>query len=314
MLEQLTPFGRAELERALRLHLKPFELPTREGWLRDLGALGRLVGGNDVGSDPTQATYEKERRDDEPSAEALVNRYGYWSIACIVARKAFLEGNKNAARPRLSRGRRRSPAFTREEARTALRACALDTGRRPSPRTYDQWARRERTLARAGAVSRRDGLPRKRIPYLDAIYRLYPSGKNRWRSAVAETAITDDELIDARRRRFGLVAPARADALDLPLSAAVAQAIAQRCSLEQLLDGSARYDAPPDPCTRFDGKAATAARRAAGVPEQFVREALRLGLGPYRRLLSGKDEPTLGQVAKLAGLLRVNATQLLTAD
>jgi hypothetical protein len=97
----------------------------------------------------------------------------------------------------------------------------------------------------------------------------------------------------------------------LPLSRAAAVAYELGGSLEWLAGLVPQRGRAASPAAHFDAEEFLRRRRERGLPEATARGALGLMLGPYRRLLSGRDEPTLTQLATLSGLLGAPIDALL---
>ena len=227
--------------------------------------------------------YEQERHESTPPAQRLVELFGSWQRACRAAKGLLPDGRwTGPANPWAQpvRGRPRAKPYTRDEVRAALRACALDLGRRPTFLDYDRW--REQKLKHGHRV---EGHRTRRLPPQASIYRHYPNGPNRWRLALTDAGITDRQLADAAARRSTA-------ALDLQKRArGEAEAARRRAGSEQ------------EPKVLFNGDEIKRRRVARGVPERSLRDALGLALGPYRRLLSGKEEATVLQTETIADLL-----------
>jgi hypothetical protein len=284
-----------------------------------------------------------------PPSARLVERYGSWMNASraadgLLADGRYLGTSKPWRTP--ARGQARADVYTREEVRAAIRACALELGCRPTANVYYEWARRKRARARQiGAQARRGEIPRApRIPTLRSIYRLYPDGENRWSRAVDDAAITDAQVAEARQRRFSSsdasaetepaasisdLTPVDLERLGLsevemkaiegsgfgalPISKAVAIAQELGGSLDWLAGLVPERGQTVAPTAVFDAGEFSRRRRERGLAEAAVRGALGLGLGPYRRLLSGRDEPSLGQLTLLAGLLGIDSGLLVAS-
>jgi len=107
------------------------------------------------------------------------------------------------------------------------------------------------------------------------------------------------------------VAAGGEEVLSLPLSQAVALAHARAVSLDWLAGRCPERGLTVSADARFDGARFAELRRAGRVPEAQVRQRLRLPLGPYRQLLSGRREPTLRQAAALASIVGVSITQIV---
>ena len=288
MLDALAPEALMELERALRLQLHPRHSKAEQR-VALLGFLAQLLA--QPAGDTTRSTgrisrqrYEQERPQSAPQAQRLVECFGSWRRACRVAKGLLPDGRwTGQANPWVqpARGRPRAKPYTRDEVRTALRACALDLGRRPTGPDYARW--REEKLKHAHRVEGRFTL---RLPTQPSIYRLYPTGENRWRLALIDAAITDRELADAAARRHTA-------ALELEKQARAEAEDARRRGAQR----------EQEPTGLLNGHEIKRRRAARGVPERSLRDALGLALGPYRRLVNGKDEATLFQAEVLADLL-----------
>jgi hypothetical protein len=241
-----------------------------------------------------------------PTSHTLVAAYGSWGRACRAAAAMRPDDGRRITgglpwRQPLRR-RTRTAAYTADEVAAAIRACALDLGRRPSSGDYLEWAaRKQRTARRAGAV-------RPRYPSWTPIKRLFGS----YRGALAAAALGDEELAKARARRFegafGIEAITEGGIAAMPLSRAAALAHAQGGSLDWLAGRARERGLPSAPDVRFNSARFVDLRRQRRIPEQAVRDALGgLSLGAYRRLLSGHDELTLAQVVLLASLVGVES-------
>ena len=98
----------------------------------------------------------------------------------------------------------------------------------------------------------------------------------------------------------------------LPLSRAVALAASAGVSLEFLAGLTSQAGAPPAAAAGFDIPRWKARLLEIGVSEKAALAALHMQLGPYRRLMSGRDEPTLGQMTQFAGIVHTTVSALLT--
>ena len=203
MLDALEPAAILELERALRLRLQPTQSKAEQR-VELLGFLAELLA--QPLTDSTRSTgrvsrrhYEQERPESAPQAQRLVELFGSWQRACRAANGLLPDGRwTGRANPWAQpvRGRPRAKPYTKDEVRAALRACALELGRRPTFTDYDRWREEKRKHG-----DRVEGHRTRRLPPQRTIYRLYPTGANRWRLALADAGITDRDLAQAAARR-----------------------------------------------------------------------------------------------------------------
>ena len=348
MARAAPPEAVAELERAVRLRLE--DSPTLlEDRLKELGALSeilRSLPASTEGEDPaatprlSQDEYERLRPADAPSARVLSRRHGSWPRACRAADSMLADGRvRGPGLPWrvLGPGEARPPAYTREECIAAYRACALSLGRRPSSFVYDSWLADVRRRRRHGAPRR------SRVPDPSVIYRLFGS----WPEFAAAAPLTDAELDGAWRFRLCVLQspqPEMAETAEGPharlrrlrdqeladagfseqareqllrggvLAMALGQATALAHALGGSLDWLAGRTNEPSPRApaelRFDAEAYKRLRRERGVPEDAVLEALDWTLGQLRRVMTGRDEPSLGALVTMASLLGVEAKAL----
>jgi hypothetical protein len=313
MLRLLTPTGIAEIEHALRLQLAPrFPTPARQrrselGYLAELMDRSQRAGHHHI----ERSTYDRDRPGDAPSSAALVRKFGSWRRACRAASSGLkVTGKKGGGAPLPwiggPPGSSRPPPYTREEVAAAIRACARDLGRRPTAYEYDRWVRTKRARARAAGTI-------LRLPRLPEIHRVFPTGK--WRRALGEAAVTETELHEVRSARIpgaqdaeeGTLVP---DRTELPLSQAARLAADLGCSLDWLAGRTAVRGQPSDPNTRLDPGVLLRRRREAQVPEAKLRAAAGLNLSRYRRIVRGSAEPTLGELAVIAGVLDIQIHSL----
>jgi hypothetical protein len=281
-----------------------------------------------------RAKYDELRGGDAPRSALLVDRYGSWRKACRAADGLLQDGRSTGpGKPwRSGRGPAADTQYTDEEIMRCVRACAVALLRRPSSTDYYHWRRAGRAyLQRVGST--------ERLATVDVVISCFGS----WPAAVAAAAISDADLTAWAARRIPadptaeLADGARAAFAGLPLAALDAIGIGQQrrgslledgfgslplsdaARLAHHLDGSLEWLAEQSrerglacpAAARFDGAKFSALRRARQIPEGQVRQRLRLPLGPYRQILSGRREPTLAQLLIGSSLLGVEAGELL---
>lgn len=349
MLETLDALALAELERALRLRLTPaFTAAQRR--VEELGFLARLL---DELPAPTRsngipqlhrAVYESRQpleAPDAPTAKTLVAHHGSWQRVCRAAFGLLPDGRTRAkVSPWASatRGKPRTPKYTREHVRAAIRSCAEALGRLPDASAYQRWSTETKRLARERGAE----IPR--LPSLRVIYRHYPKGENRWRLAIADAALTDGDIARARAERvlrlpsvvafpeMAEIAFADADpsqlaaiginerrrkqtvrhgvgVLTLPEAIAVAQLLDG--SLDWLAGLDVERGAAPADDARLDVAAVKTLQEKAGIETAALRQRIGLPLGRWRRLMAGNDEPDLGDVISFASTLGCSIRDLL---
>ena len=260
---------------------------------------------------------------DAPSAYLLVKRYRTWTRACRAAYGLRPDGRSigpsNAwAQPQ--RGKRRPPRYTKDELRDSIRRCAFLLGRIPSAGDYHLWAREQKRLDRRRGSGERNEGDQPLVPGIQVVYRLHKkagSEANRWRAAVADAQLDDAEIARARYRLLGLdeeqpVPKPHERLLLLSISEAIVQAQEVGVSLDWLAGRAVEPGVPPSESAVFDPTLVAMERRRRGIAESDIRQALRLQLGPWRRLLNGKLEPTLGQVATIGTALGLPGDRFLS--
>jgi hypothetical protein len=339
MLAILSPVALAELESALAAALNPVPSPS-ERRVAELGYLALLLseiqpplthlrtesGGDRGRRKAPELRVPRLRREvyetrqpvdapDAPSAAKLVLRYASWLAACKAAYGLRDDGRYVGAgnpwrQPLAGRSR---PTYNLDDALAAIRRCARELGRIPSAGDYHQWARDAKRLARQRGVRLTRSNPSEHplIPGIAVIYRLYPktgNAANRWRAALADVGLTEPTIAAARKTRLGLDTnpnPPKADKqlMALPLSKAIARARADGVSLDYLAGRSLRHGTPPAEDASFNASALVKARDQSNVPDERLRHAVGMQLGPWRRFLKGQIEPTLRQLVSLAALV-----------
>ena len=259
---------------------------------------------------------------DAPSAYLLVKRYRSWARACEAAYGLRPDGRSIGpsnpwAQPQ--RGRPRPPRYTKDEVRDSIRRCAFLLGRIPSAGDYHLWSREQKRLDRRRGGGERNEGDQPLVPGIQAVYRIYKkagSEANRWRAAVADAQLDAAEIARARYRALRLdeeqAVPTPDEAvLLLPISEAIAHAQEIGVSLDWLAGRAVEPGAAPAEGAAFDPAVVAVERRRRGIAESDLRLALGLMLGPWRRLLTGKLEPTLGQVATLGQMLGLKCSALI---
>lgn len=279
--------------------------------------------------------YDRLRPDSAPTSELLQARYGTWSKACRAADGLLPDGRyTGVGKPWVSvnRGRPKAPRYTREEMLAGIRECAFALLRRPSSAAYISWSRARRAHLRRGSTEH------PRLAGWEAIRAQFGG----YPQALAAARITDEELAAARARRqlpgdrSGGATPAdRLRALDsdtvtgLGLSAAEIEqltssgfaglTLSQAAAIGAALNGSLDWLAAraPDPghatpaAVALDADRLREQRDLRGISDTDLRRSLGVGVGPWRRLFTARDEPLLGWVAHLAGVLDVPIDALL---
>jgi hypothetical protein len=328
-----------ELERALRIVLADKETPAQRR-ARDLGPLAQLLETHAHGAEKhtrfSRKDYEAAPAD-SLSSDELIALYGHWTQACRAAAGIRPDGRVKGRGKTWTvsrRGRRRPTTYRREEVHEAIRRCAFEIGRWPSSADYHRWSleKRRALLATGVPTGPDDEAWSPRIPTMTTVYRFYKRGKNRgdrWARALADamkpftsldgtrtslpTPVGQHDRIGPRRRR-------------------------RRRQTDEQHSHSEAFDAAPgdggddddeknssmssdditetkNPTTqtprRLNPNATRKARERIGISERSLRNLLGLQLGPYRRLLSGRDEPTLALLEQLADVLAVDPHELV---
>jgi len=290
--------------------------------------------------------YDRLRPEETPSAKTLVGRYGDWASACRAALSMAADGRLTGpGKPWKARalGLTAPLAYTREECIAGYRACALTFGRRPTSNVYENWVLARRRRRRQGGRSGPAGPSAPRLASRTSIRRHFP----RWSELASAAALTDAELDAAWRFRLcalGVPAPApelaesspamrlrRLDAealaaigisdaererlvreglLGLPLGRAATLAHALGGSLDWLAERVSEPRPRSERSVVFDAAAYKRLRGAQKVPEDAVLETLDWTLGQLRRVITGRDEPSLGALVTIASLLGVEAKEL----
>jgi len=99
----------------------------------------------------------------------------------------------------------------------------------------------------------------------------------------------------------------------LPLSRAAVLAHALGGSLGWLAGRVSKPGEPANPQARLSQKALTEARQRSGLREEYLWRRAKLGEAEWWDLMRGVREPTLGQLAKWAGLTSVAVEDLIDA-
>jgi hypothetical protein len=259
---------------------------------------------------------------DAPSAQLLVKRYRTWTRACRAAYGLRPDGRSiGPSNPWMQpqRGKSGRPRYHEDDVRDSIRRCAFLLGRVPSAGDYHLWAREQKRLDRLRGGGERSEGGHPLVPGIQVVYRIYKkagSEANRWRAAVADANLDDADVARARYKLLRLdetqAAPAPDQALLLlPISEAIAQAQEVGVSLDWLAGRAVEPGTPPSEGAVFDPACVVAERNRRGIADSALRDALRLQLGPWRRLLNGKLEPTLGQVSILGQALGVESAKLI---
>lgn len=310
MLDMLDHDALDDLARVLRAKLGPPRETPKQRRGRRLSFLGELVArhGTDLHPHVRRLLYDAERPEQSPSSESLVEEYGSWLKACRASVGVRPDGrvNRPGGKPRDPGPRVKTWAYSEEEFREAIRACARALGRLPTSNAYERWRAGEIRKARSG------GAPVPRLPSGSTIGRNLKT----WRAAIAAAAISEATLVPAdpdQHSSGASSAVAAAVAALLPLSDAVAAARAAGVSLEQLAGLSSEPGTPPAADARFDAERWKVRLRDAGIGERKLLRAIGLPQGPYRRLLSGSLEPPLELVVMLAGVVGVPPSSLLAS-
>jgi hypothetical protein len=350
MLGTLPSSALAELESALRGRLTP-TATAAERRVAELGFLAQLLHEiKPTPSSPGAATvgHGRRRADDmqvpllarevyesrqptespaSPTAAQLLERYGWWPRACRSAYGLQADGRSRGgssawAQPLV--GKRR-PRYDIDDVRASIRRCAGELGRVPSAGDYHLWAREAKAKARATGAGTSAASDHPRVPGISVVYRLFKesgSEENRWRAALADVGLTETEVAEARRKRLVGVTkppdrkrqtrPERESSVEaLPLHLAIERAREQGGSLDWLAGRSLAPGTPPAAGSRFAPERLREARERRGVTDGELRGAVKLQVGPWRRMVAGKIEPTLGQITKLAALTGVRIDDLL---
>jgi hypothetical protein len=350
MVDALSQLGRRELEawleRDLTLQATPAERRAAE-----LGVLAEML--SQITPEPgwtyamiEQAEYDARRPPDAPSGRSLSESYGSWKRACKAAYGLKPDGrtlgrSHHAWPHHPGRGQPRVSEYIFDEVIRAVRRCGLELACRPTSTTYMRWSEAKRRLAREHGLT-------VRIPSIDAVYRHFPAnahfpagGRERWRRAVTEAALTDEELRDAYARRMRLeeLQLTAADELDseaigmlrqagiteqsielirvgesgkLRLSQAVLAARTLDYSLAYLARTTSERGLPPAADVRFDHELYKRRREEVGLAASRVREMLTLSPRDGRRLALGTYEPTIAQITLLEQLLQLPQAALIT--
>ena len=270
-----------------------------------------------------------------------------WAWACRAAWGLLPDGRKRKpglgwAHPQ--RGKRRVPRSGRDHVIASIRTCAFALLRRPSSNMYILWRKNSRRTRSSGGGRRNNSLAKPDRPAgMKAVYRRFPRG---WASALAAANITDSELLAERRR---LLAAARGPHLtnaeapgvreevgnltaeqlaslrltpklqerltrkgceELALSIALGLAHELDGSLDWLAERDDGRGKPPPAHARFSPTAVREQARQAGVLLTALAACAGLDTSGWRALMVCKREPTLGQLAEMAALLRVSVTDL----
>lgn len=262
-----------------------------------------------------------------PTAAQLLERYGWWPRACRSAYGLQADGRSRGGSSAWAQplaGKRR-PRYDIDDVRANIRRCAAELGRVPSAGDYHLWAREAKAKARATGAGTNAASDHPRIPGISVVYRLFKksgSEENRWRAALADVGLTEMEVAVARTKRLeGVKKPPAQERLSraeressieaLPLHQAIERARAQGGSLEWLAGRSLHLGAPPAAGSHFSPERLREARERRGVTDGELRAAVKLALGPWRRMLAGKIEPTFGQLTKLAAVAGARIDALL---
>jgi hypothetical protein len=203
MLAELEPPVLLELKRALELKLAPRRSKAAER-VAQLGFLAELLDEHAPrraeGAPPRvpRELYDRSRPAAAPRSERLVELYGSWLKACRAATGLLPDGRWTGPSkpwPNPTLGRRMSKDYALDEVRQAIRTCALQLGRRPTAEDYRRW--RDAKLRRARRAGRADHC---RLPPLSSIYLRYRAGENRWRIALDDAVIRDEDLVATQAR------------------------------------------------------------------------------------------------------------------
>ena len=217
LVEECSPQGVVELERALTAHLRDEETP-RERRVRELLPLAELLESGHAVRIPghpvaeariARQDYDRLRPEGAPSSEALADRFGGedragWLYVCSAAHGLLPDGRKRGQPLAWPTGLRGNPQPTHsggEAVTRSIRACALALGRRPNSAIYEEWVGRRRRAARQhGGARAVDKLALRR---LSQVYDHFPD----WDSALRAADITDAEHAAARAKRLTVVDP-----------------------------------------------------------------------------------------------------------
>lgn len=304
-----SPLLQAELAHALRRSSTKKAATPAERRLNDLRLLRTLIKGDDH---PQRDTYEELRRDADtsaPTSRTLLAHYGSWWEACSIA-AAMREDGTLPRGPTFGggalRGHHQTAPYTSEQLVGALRLCAFSLGREPSSHDYFVWR-----PAALRAARQRDHAAR--IPSLGTLF-ARSSKSSPWRTLIARAAITNRELQQARTVLLGIaVENAPVPFLSLPIDEAARVAAELGGSLDWLAGRTTEPSPRADPELRFDAEAFRKLRDMSAVGPERVSDAAGLTVGQSRRLLTGRYEPTLGQLVDLASLFGVAASDLCSA-
>lgn len=341
MLDALGPLACAELERALRLTIRPAAIDPVDTRVQELGALAELlVAEGEQAGDPDDwpgvpivARRRFEQLHGQSQADAMVRRYGSWLAACRAAASLRVDGRcAGPGRPWVIRPAVRDGHFrwTADACLSFVRQCALELGRRPTSKEYNRW--RRQLTETPGRQNTRAPWPKTICAHVD------PS----WPAVLERCGVTDAELAAVRAARLPQLMPAPMPVADrlaqldaaqrqllsltatqlrklrgakarhaLPLTAAVDLARALGGSLAWLAGHDEAAGEPPGPNVALDVARVTSLREQMKVGEKNLREAGGLSLGEWRRLMTGSREPTLGELAGIAGYLGTSIEELL---
>lgn len=349
MIRLLDRPAAAEIEHALSLRLNPPATAAERRWAQ-LGALATLMNALPPEADGrvphlVREAYERHRAAQTPEAldhRTLVSLYGSWLKACRAAHGLLPDGRYLGTgqpwpSPLLSR--RRVPAYSLEEVHKAIERSALELGRVPSSRDYQQWSIEKKRRARQTGA-------KVRIPDIKVLYRLYPEGANRWLLAVAAARLNEVAIALARAKKL-LGAAGVPERPDEPLArlrqvsdGELARAgfdaegraqlnaegfgwlqLSQGIRIARLLEGSIDWmvgrsldvGQPPEPTAAFDTDRLTSRLGESKVTPKTLREELDLPVGPYRDLVTGKREPSIAELVVIATVIGCPLAELLKA-
>jgi hypothetical protein len=282
-----------------------------------------------------RSEYERRQPQEEPtapSATRLVEAHGSWAVACRHAYGLQSDGRHRSgtnawAQPLKGKS---MPRYTLDDVRAAIRRCAKELGRLPSAGDYHAWARDAKRRARERGVQLSGANPSEHplIPGIKTIYRLFPKKgieANRWRAALADVGLTEVEVAEGRMNALGILDPtdptmkkmkrrSTTTSMKIGISAAITQAQKEGVSLDFLAGRSVVEGEPPPTGSRFDPERLLVVRDRRQVSDAHLREAIKLQLGPWKRLLKGQIEPTLGQVATLAAAVGTPISGLVEGE
>lgn len=279
----------------------------------------------------TRSVYEARQPKESPAsptAAQLLERFGSWPRACRSAYGLLPDGRSRGGSSPWTQplaGKRR-PRYEIDDVRASIRRCARDLGRVPSAGDYHLWAREAKAKARATGGGTNAATDHPRIPGISVVYRLFmESGgeENRWRAALADVGLTEVEVAEARTTRLlGVTKPPtperptkaeRESSVEaLPLHRAIERAREQGGSLDWLAKRSLAPGTRPAADSRFSPQRLREARERRGVTDGDLRTAVTLQVGPWRRMLAGKIEPTFGQLVKFAAVVGVVVDELVS--